>query len=292
MGIEEFLNFLQYEKLYSAHTVTSYQNDLRQFLLFLGQCGLSDLKDVTYKDCRKFISNLSKQAYSRASINRKITSIRSLYNFLLKNEVVTHNPVARVSYLKKEKKLPSFVEEKKMNSLLDSDDVFGDDFEGVRNKLIIELLYCTGMRLSELVNLEIKDIHLYRQEIKVTGKRKKQRLIPLQKEIKGLLEIYLRKRSDISCVDQSLFVTKNGKKAYSKLVYRVVNRYLALITTLQKKSPHVLRHSFATHMLNKGADLNAVKEILGHSNLSATEIYTHNTFDKIKSIYKQAHPRD
>jgi len=292
MGIQEFLDFLQYEKLYSKHTITSYKNDLKQFAQFLTETGINALDDVTEKDCRKFVSNLSRGSYSKTSINRKITAIRSLYNFLLKREVVLINPAKRITYLKKEKKLPTFVEEKKMNELLDSNDIFGDDFEGVRDRLIIELLYCTGIRLSELIALQVKDADLKRQEIKVTGKRKKQRLIPLQKDIRSLLEIYLKKRSDMSCSNQSLFVTKNGKKAYSKLVYRVVNRYLALITTLQKKSPHVLRHSFATHMLNKGADLNAVKEILGHANLSATEVYTHNTFDKIKSIYKQAHPRD
>ena len=224
--------------------------------------------------------------------NRKISALKTYFKYLLKEGIITVNPVAKVLTPKSDKKLPVFVNENQMNHLLD-DIEFGDDFSGFRNRLIIETFYNTGARLSELISLKVTDVDFSQQVMKVLGKRNKERIIPLSSSFSDLLEKYSQTREVTFPNDGNewLFLTGTGKKLYPRLVYRIVNRFLSLVTTLDKKSPHILRHTFATHILNQGADLNAIKELLGHANLSATEVYTHNTFEKLKSVYKQAHPR-
>ncbi len=290
---ESFIKYLQFEKRYSPHTIRSYLDDINQFILF---CGLTDDNfepgKVNHKNIRDWIIDLVNKEVSIRSVKRKISTLKSFYKYLLREGVVSNNPVEKVLTPKAEKKLPSFVNRKHMDSLLDDID-FGSDYKGKRNRLIIEVFYNTGMRLSELINLKPVSINITDNNLKVLGKRNKERLIPITREFKNSLLVYLAVRNDKFGESKKdyLFLTDKGEKMYPKLVYRVVNKYLNLITTIEKKSPHVLRHTFATHMLNAGADLNAIKELLGHSNLAATEIYTHNTFEKLKLIYKQAHPR-
>jgi integrase/recombinase XerC len=230
---------------------------------------------------------------SARTVNRKITTLKSYFKFLIREGTVTENPMNRVVAPKTSKRLPVFVEQESMNDLFDKIE-FGEGYPGVRDRMIMELFYATGMRLSELVNLKDEDLDLYKNVLKVTGKRNKQRIIPFSGNLSGLLKGYLELKGKTFPADEQnthLFVTNKGEKLYPKLVYRMVHHYLNLVTTISKRSPHVIRHTFATHMLNNGADLNAIKEILGHANLAATQVYTHNTIEKLKSIYKQAHPR-
>jgi integrase/recombinase XerC len=232
------------------------------------------------------------EEFSSRSVNRKISTLKSYFKFLLKEGVLVENPMDKVVSPKNKKVLPGFIEQESMDLLLDQFD-FGDDYTGIRNRLIIEMFYVTGMRRAELVHLKLKDVEAENLWIKVIGKRNKERIIPVSREfgktIKGYLEIRNKHFSDQGT--ESFFLTGKGNPVYPKLVYRVVSQHLRLVTTIEKKSPHILRHTFATHMLNRGADINAIKELLGHANLSATQIYTHNTFEKLKKIYKQAHPR-
>jgi len=226
------------------------------------------------------------------SVHRKISCLRVFFRFLRKEGILRSDPLEKVVLPKRKKRLPVFVGEEAIRKLLD-DYNFGDDFAGLRNRLIIEMLYLTGMRRAELTGLRKTDIDFSSASLKVTGKRNKQRIIPLTRTFIDRLHEYLSLRDEIAATDneQWLFITEKGNKLYDKYVYNVVKGYLGMVTTIEKKSPHVLRHTFATHMLNRGADLNAIKEFLGHANLSATQIYTHNTFEKLKKIYKQAHPR-
>ena len=290
---ESFLNYLKFEKRYSSHTITSYSIDLEQFLLFLS--GLRpgcDEKTADFRDIRAWIVTLMENGISARSVNRKITTLKSFYKYLMREQVITKNPMNKVLPPKSGKRLPDFVEQEKMEVLLDDLD-FGNDFNGIRNRLIIDMLYITGMRLSELINLTDASVQLYDQTIKVLGKRNKERIIPFHQSYIKVFNDYLaiRNKNFPGPGHNYFFITDKGRPLYEKFVYRVVNKYLRFVTTMEKRSPHVLRHTFATHMLNRGADLNAIKEILGHSNLSATQIYTHTTFEKLKAIYKQAHPR-
>jgi len=238
------------------------------------------------------MAHLMETGSSSRTVGRKISSLKSYFRFLQKEGVLVTNPAVRIPVPKTDKKLPVFVNEEKMDLLLDHVE-FGDDYAGFRNRVMIETFYSTGMRRAELVNLKTGDIDFLQQTIKVLGKRNKERLIPVDRGYCSLLQEYLSRRSAaFPGFDEGyLFLTSSGQKIYFRLVYRVVHSFLSLVTTADKRSPHVLRHTFATQMLNKGADLNAIKELLGHANLSATEIYTHNTFEKLKSVYKQAHPR-
>ncbi len=290
--IERFLQYLKYEKRCSEHTLTAYTGDLGQFRNFLNEIGINDFYKVKPVDVRAWLVKMHDLGLKPRSIHRKISSIKAFYKYLQIMELSDQNPALLVTLPKIPKRLPVFVKEQEMLFLLDNID-FGDDYEGVRNKLIIELFYATGMRLSELVELKLRDVDLKSGLVKVMGKRSKERLIPLTNEAKSLLETYFTIRNETfgNQAPQWLFLTAKGKKIYHKLVYRIVYSSLQKVTTLQKKSPHVLRHTFATQLLNRGADLNAIKELLGHSNLNATEIYTHNTFEKLNAIYKQAHPR-
>jgi len=247
---------------------------------------------IDHHQIRNWIVELMESGNTARTANRKISALKTYFKYLLKEGIITVNPVAKVLTPKSDKKLPVFVNENQMNHLLD-DIEFGDDFSGFRNRLIIETFYNTGARLSELISLKVTDVDFSQQVMKVLGKRNKERIIPLSSSFSDLLEKYSRTREATFPNDGNewLFLTGAGKKLYPRLVYRIVNRFLSLVTTLDKKSPHILRHTFATHILNQGADLNAIKELLGHANLSATEVYTHNTFEKLKSVYKQAHPR-
>jgi integrase/recombinase XerC len=231
---------------------------------------------------------MMEQKISARSINRKITTLKTFYKYLLRQGLVTENPMLKIQPPKTSKKLPVFVEKEKMDLLLDNV-TFEEGEEGQRNRLIIELFYATGMRLSELINLREKDVDLYSGQLKVLGKRNKERIIPFSNELKRTIESYHAIKSFKD--SEFLLVNSSGEKLYEKLVYKIVKQYLSLVTTIDKKSPHVLRHTFATHMLNNGADLNAIKELLGHANLSATQVYTHNTVEKLKNIHKLAHPK-
>ncbi len=288
---DDFIIYLQAEKRYAGHTVKAYNNDLNQFHAFCQDNGKEGM-DLHYKTIRSWVVHLMDDGYSSRSVHRKLTTLGTFCKFLIREGDLESNPLDRVLKPKISKRVPVFVDEDKMNQLLD-DYSFGNDFTGIRNRLVLDLLYQTGMRRSELIALKTGSVNLEGKSVKVKGKRDKERIIPVNDELVESLKNYLVVRSSVvdSPQQERLIITEKGKPAYDKLIYRIVSRYLTLVTTLDKKSPHVLRHTFATHMLNNGADLNAIKELLGHASLSATQVYTHNTFKKLKSIYNQAHPR-
>lgn len=290
---KSFFTFLEFEKRYSLHTIKAYESDLKQFSDFSGEVfEVSSFVDVTHSIVRSWIVSLMDQDVAARSIHRKISTLQSYFNFLIREKQVEKNPMTKVQRPKVGKKLPSFVEEEQLNNLFDND-LFPDDFEGKRDRVIIELLYGTGMRRAEVCGLKESDFDIPRSTVRVLGKRNKQRIVPLHVELINQIKNYLfEKKSLFSSNNKNeFFVTIRNQPIYPELVYRVVQKYLSKVTTAKKKSPHVLRHTFATHLLNKGADLNAIKELLGHSSLAATQVYTHNTIDKLKSIYNQAHPR-
>ena len=290
---ESFLQYLGSEKRYSAHTVRSYKNDLAQYISFLSlQYPELTPENVTFRAVRSWIVSMLGNKYSSVSVHRKISCLRAFYRYLRKEGVISTDPIEKIVLPRKTKKLPVFIGEEDMERLLDSF-AFGEDFSGARNRAIIEILYTTGMRKSELTGLRDSDVDLEAALVKVTGKRNKQRIMPLLKTIIPSLYEYRKLRDEAVSVRPGdwFLITDKGNKLYDKYVYNIVNQYLSMVTTIEKKSPHILRHTFATHMLNRGADLNSIKEFLGHANLSATQVYTHNTFEKLKKIYKQAHPR-
>ena len=288
---ESFLKYIRTEKRYSPHTVTSYQNDLDQFYAWLGDNapGL-DVASVTSGEVRGWMVSLLEEGYATGSVHRKMSALRAFFRYMRRHSLMSTDPMAGVKLPKKAKQLPSFVAEEALDKLLD-DYNFGDNFPGIRDRTIVEVLYLTGMRRSELIALHDEDIDLSSGEVRVTGKRGKQRIIPLAGSFIKSLQSYISARNEAGLSGTWFFVTGKGNKMYDKAVYTIVRRYLAMVTTVEKKSPHVLRHTFATHMLNHGADLNSIKELLGHANLSATQVYTHNTFEQLKKVYKQAHPR-
>ncbi|MDF1672213.1 MAG: tyrosine recombinase XerC [Vicingaceae bacterium] len=289
--ISDFCDYLQHQKRYSLHTVTAYQKDLEQFQQFLLlEFETESFKDVSASFIRSWIVKLIEEGISPRTINRKISSLKSFYKHLLKNKLVDKNPLLKVITPKTSKRLPVFVGENEINNLFENIK-YDDDYEGKRDQLILELFYATGTRLSELIELKLDSIDFNNSTIKVLGKRNKERLIPIGKNLTTLIKEYIKEREKLTPKNSYFFLTKIGKKLYPKLVYSIVNSYLSQVTTVSKKSPHVLRHTFATHMLNNGADLNTIKEILGHANLSATQVYTHNTIEKLKNIHKQAHPK-
>lgn len=290
MPVDDFLQYLTAEKRYSHHTVAAYRSDLNGFVEWCG--GLSDatFSAVERKQIRRWLAELSASGLSARTINRKLTAVRSLFRYMKRQGLVDVNPAEAVSLMKPKKQLPVFVESKAIDMLFENLQ-FGDDFEGCRDRLILEMFYATGMRLSELVSLRLESVDVAERKIQVEGKRKKQRIVPITENLQSCIQRYLEQRSQKYSASRNFFLTQKGEPVYPKLVYRVVNRYLSLVSSQEKLSPHVLRHTFATHMLNNGADLNAVKELLGHANLAATQIYTHNTFEKLKSIYNKAHPR-
>jgi integrase/recombinase XerC len=288
--ILSFLNNLEYEKRYSKRTIESYQIDLLQFNLFCDKIDLQLLL-ADSKLIRSWIVSLLEGGCSNRSVNRKISTLKSFYKYHLRQGSISINPLVKVDSLKIKKKLPVFVTENQIKRLFD-DIEFGADLAGNRNKLIIELFYLTGIRLTELINLKFKDIDHANLTIKVLGKRNKERVIPVTIGMLKSIDCYIDQlRKEVDESSEYLFTTEKGMKMYPNLVYRIVKTALGLVTTLDKRSPHVLRHTFATHMLNNGAEISAIKELLGHSSLAATQVYTHNTFEKLKKIYKQAHPR-
>jgi integrase/recombinase XerC len=287
---EEFLAYIRFEKRFSKHTITAYENDLRQFFSHLTTNSLLDIQTVDHRAIRSWIYVLVEDEINNRSITRKLSTLKLYYKYLLRAGIVTENPMLKITAPKVPKRLPVYVEEDKMGLLFDTID-FGSDFGGIRDKMVLLLFYATGMRLSELVNLKLTDVNCNTCAVKVLGKRNKERLIPFTLSLKKEIERYKIEREALQSGNTSFFVLDNGKPVYHQFVYRLVTKYLGSVTTLDKKSPHVLRHTFATHMLNHGAEINAIKEILGHSNLSATQIYTHNTIDRLKIIYQQAHPK-
>lgn len=293
--VASFISYISKEKRFSKHTVTAYTKDLEQFLAHIqGNLEIDKLEDVDHHDIRSWIiSILEDENLQPVSVNRKISCLRSFYKYLVRNEAVSKNPMLRITSLRTKKKLPLFLEQAQMENLLNGIE-FGNDFAGLRDKLIVELLYCTGMRRAELIELKASNVNRSKNELKVLGKRNKERIIPLSANMVALLEEYEKLKASFFSSDGTadyLVVNDAGRQLSDGFVYRKVNRYLRLVTTIEKKSPHILRHTFATHMLNNGADLNAIKELLGHANLSATQVYTHNSIDKLTQIYKQAHPR-
>ena len=292
MLIDAFLDYLRLERNYSERTIVSYRTDLKEFEEFLEktETGLG-FTEVHTDNVRNWISDLMDEGRKATSVNRKLSSLRSFYRFLLRKNWITVNPMLKIVGPKKKKPLPSFVREKDMNRLLDGLS-FGEGFVGVRDRTILEMFYATGMRLSELIGLDDVDVDFSAKLVKVTGKRNKQRLIPFGNELAEDLLIYNKVRNETFPEGtEAFFVRKDGKRMYPMQVYRIVKRNLSKVVTLKKRSPHVLRHTFATAMLNDNAELRAVQALLGHESLATTEVYTHTTFEELKKVYEQAHPR-
>lgn len=299
--VEQFIQYLRYERNYSSHTVLAYRKDLEQFSLFLtDEYGVDDLSRADADMIRFWLLRLMEEGLSARSVNRKLSSLKSFWRYLLAKGLAKENPCRKLLSPKVHKSLPSFLKKEEMESLLDdaceSEDM--SEFVAKRNRLMIEMLLQTGMRRSELMGLALSDVDMSSCLLRVKGKRDKQRLIPFGPMLQSMIQDYLDSRAqwqaqceDLYDFSDCLFVRENGKPLYPQLVYRLVHDKLSQCSSLAKKSPHVLRHSFATTLLNNGAQLNAVKELLGHANLSATEVYTHTTFEELKQVYKQAHPR-
>lgn len=289
---DSFLTYLTYERCYSQHTVISYRSDLDQFGDYVEkEFGVSDNSAFTSQIVRQWIIRLMDSGYAPASVNRKLSTLRSFFNYLVKEESITINPMSKIDCVKSVKRLPSFVKEPEMDCLLD-EIPFSSGFGGMRDKLIISFFYETGVRSSELIGLKESDLDFDMMQVKVDGKRNKQRLIPFGHHLKSFLLSYIEvKRATFPVQGTYLFVTEKGEKLYPMLVYKIVKSQLSLVTSLSKRSPHVIRHSFATALLNHGAGINSVKELLGHESLSTTQIYTHVSFEEMKKEYKQAHPR-
>lgn len=299
-NITAFVANLTYEKHLSAHTVTAYQADLEQFSKYLSDTyEVDQVSSVNHQLIKSWMVQLMDDGVSARSVVRKATTLRSFYKYLIREGVVQQNPMAKVIAPKAQKRLPVFVEERDIETLFDSgknedgEDVidFGEGYEGARNRLVLLLFYSTGVRLSELRGLKVSDMNGYRQTIKVLGKRNKERIIPVPAELVNEVEHYLPLRNALGTENDWLFLTAKGEQMYPKLIYNIVKRFLSEVSSIEKRSPHVLRHTYATHLLNKGADLNAIKELLGHANLAATQIYTHNHIEHLKKMYKNKHPR-
>lgn len=291
--IQSFLSYLSYQKRYSQNTIISYQNDLVGFFDFIeSQYGSTALSDINASFVRSWLAGLKGSGMESKSLNRKISSLKSFFKYQLKQGTLITSPMSTIITPKIKKRLPQYVAEKDTNTLFNYVE-FPDNWEGETHRLLLQLLYNTGMRQAELVGLKESTIDKGNSNIKVLGKGNKERILPVSKELMEMMQNYMNKKR--TCFDEFdnefLLVNKKGKRLYPKYVYNVVRKYLSEVTTIDKKSPHVLRHTFATHLMNNGADLNAVKELLGHTSLAATQIYTHNTIEKLKDIYKRAHPK-
>ncbi|MEI2274700.1 tyrosine-type recombinase/integrase [Sphingobacterium sp. ML3W] len=289
---KEFIRYLQIEKRYSEHTVIAYRHELEMFQSFLNVEGLV-LSDVVYRDLRHYFAQMMESGKNASSVNRSMSSLRTYFKFLQREEYLDKNPMTLIKALKTAKKLPVVVEKEKLVQLLDHLEQEKNDFESCRNYLVMELLFGTGVRLAELLKIKEQDIDFFNKNILILGKRSKERLVPINDLLVKELKNYLQQKASqfVDTNNSLLIVTKDGKPAYAKLIYDIVHRYLTLISTQGKRSPHILRHTFATALLDNGADLNAIKELLGHAGLAATQVYTHNSAERLKSIYKQAHPK-
>ena len=289
--IDSFLAYITLEKKYSIHTITAYKNDLISFTDFLvTQYNQENLLEVHYPQIRSWIVTLVADKISNSTINRKVSSLKSFYKFLQKTKQIAANPLSKHKALKIEKRVQVPFSFKEIDAVV-KEVAIDNDFTSVRNKLIVELLYSTGIRRAELIHLKERDVSLLDKTIKVLGKRNKERFIPLLNSVIQTLKEYLELKKEFTIGEEELFITEKGNKLYETLVYRVINSYFSRVSSKEKKSPHILRHSFATHLLNGGADLNSVKELLGHSSLASTQVYTQNSLDVLKKVYKQAHPR-
>jgi integrase/recombinase XerC len=288
--IQSFLDYLRFEKRYSQHTLISYQNDLEQFFKFLTQYEGLTIETITATFIRSWLAELKAENISAKSINRKISTLKSFFRFMMKQDIIKQTPMVTIVSPKASKRLPAFVEEKNTHTLFTYVE-FSDDWKGKTERMILSLFYNTGMRVSELINLKEKQVDYAYSQLKVLGKGNKERIIPLSKELLNEIQNYIAQKPVRLKGIIEVFVNEKGRPLYPKYVYNTVKKYLSIVTTLEKKSPHILRHTFATHLMNNGADLNAVKELLGHSSLAATQIYTHNTIGKLKDIYKKAHPK-
>jgi integrase/recombinase XerC len=289
--IDSFFDYLTYEKKYSVHTITSYKNDINQFIAFISPNEEAfPITEINYQQIRAWVASLLKDKIAAKSVNRKLSALKSFFKYLQRQQIIEVNPMAKISGPKTPKRLPVFVDEHQMENLF-ANVKFEEGFNGLRDRLILDLFYQTGIRRAELTHLKELDLNLFNSTIKVLGKRNKERLIPISLPLKRNLESYLQVKKELNLSNPMLLVSEKGNTLSEQTVYNTVKKYLSQVTTIQKKSPHVLRHTFATHLLNNGADINAVKDLLGHANLSATQVYTHNTIDKLKKSYKQAHPR-
>ncbi len=289
--IEEFLDYLKYEKRYSDHTIKAYRFDLINFKLYLRKSYESDLMQLNDEMIRAWMMQVISSGISKRTLNRKMSSIRGFYKYAFKTQLIDLNDLSVLKSFKINKHLPSIISKDEINYLLDNH-LFENNYQGCRDKSILEMFYFTGIRLSELIGLKVYDLDFNLKQVKVLGKRSKERLIPLLDVHISHLKSYLECRSNaIDANNKFLYLTNSGDVLYPKLVYRIVNSYLSKVTGVKQKSPHVLRHAFATHMLDEGADLNAIKEVLGHSSLSSTQVYTSNSVERLKKIYEQAHPR-
>ena len=290
-AIQSFIDYIRFEKRYSPHTVKSYADDLESFFTFLSEnCGISQPKEVTPLFVRSWMAEMADRKMNPRSINRRLSCLKSFFKFCRKTGLLKENPAAIVPLMKTRKRLPSYVEEKQMAVLSDSVE-FPTDFAGQSEKMMVGLLYQTGIRVSELVNMKVSHIDFRQQQLKVLGKGNKERLIPLNRELLSQLAAYSDLRTSQEVMGEYFFANDNGQPLNPRKVYTIVKKWLSLVTTAEKKSPHILRHSFATHLTNNGADLNAVKELLGHTSLAATQVYTHNSIEKLRDIHKKAHPK-
>lgn len=289
MMLQNFLDYLKLERNYSSHTIKAYQNDLTAFQEFCShEFEVTSLAEVGYPIIRSWILSLSKKGISNLSINRKVSSLKSFFKFLQKIGEIETNPLIGHKALKVQKKIQVPFSKKEILEVMDA--IQGDDFESVRNRLVIEMLYATGIRRTELLHMKLSDIDFSENVIRILGKRNKERFVPILSTMLISIHNYLPLRNELAENDY-LFVTSKGNKMYETLVYRIINSYFSLASTKLKKSPHILRHSFATHLLNEGANLNSVKELLGHSSLASTQVYTKNSLESLKQMYNQAHPR-
>jgi len=292
--IDSFINYLEFEKRSSNHTVLAYRKDLEQALDFVSlSFSIQDLAECTHSELRAWIIDLVEQGLSATSVNRKLATLRSFYTFLMRSKVIQKDPTHKLKSLKTSKKLPEFIQETTIASVLE-EDVYEPSFEGFRDRMVMEFLYLTGVRLSELISLQWKDLNFHEAQVKVLGKRQKERIIPITTSLQQNIILYRKVFEEtFSKIEgnEYFIVSIKGKRSYPMMIYRIVRKYLDRFAQTTKRSPHLLRHTFATHLLNKGADLNAVKDLLGHANLAATQVYTHNTMEKLKAVFDQAHPK-
>ena len=292
MPIQKFIEYLSFEKKYSPHTIRAYSDDLRSFEEFcLSEYEDRSIVDANYAQIRSWIVAMVNSNISNRSINRKVSSLKTFYKFLVKTKQIKESPLLAHKALKTAKRIQVPFSKDEVENVLQIANDAGDDFETVRNRLIVELFYSTGIRRAELIELTVQSLDISNATIKVLGKRNKERIIPLLSSVKETLKVYIDVRNDVASANDFLFITKKGDKLYPNLVYRIINDYFSNVSTKVKKSPHMLRHSFATHLLNEGADLNSVKELLGHSSLASTQVYTHSSLNELKKVYNQAHPR-